>query len=822
MVVGGRVIQPLRARYGAKDNSHGLLEWQGAPATLPSDLLGLTDKPPGYLAPGDCWWPSLGCGAVRDWWALWWTVPDEAANRAGMVRSEVAVWRLDEIGGVNDLRPVLASLSKQETISASSPELLRAVAEVLVSSELRRPPVIADMEAWAGIIADLWSRLWPDARRAFSARVALIPPQGGDSVALPLLYCVPRQCLPGWADFPVIRAGSDANQISRAALWLVGDDDPTLKEILDSCNFSSGDLKKLGVVSRAADRLDKLRECPSPNNALEFLRPLAVMAPSYDTAVNLKTETLRELSHGFNGAKPEFVFMLRNLDTASLPNDGPLRVAFTTWVHSRVPHLTQDEARQLLTSLEGNKAQEWWQASVRQALLGGFAKPDKQWAKIALNWLGLPECAEILKAILPSDETVETRLLDVVGEIKLPETVLQQLQSQTMMRLWSRLYAWVVMNLFSPSQAFQLQRKFPGDVISGMKYLVAHLSGSDIINEVINTPDSQLIQLVAERTVRTPQLLQDLDASHAVWRELWAAHIAAGGDYWPSKIDREMQGSKLLDAIAMGEKEPSGLIAPLAKDLAEIAFNHPDRAKLWSVLSYGSCVVLLPLVADVLIQTCNAGQVVFSPEPQLAQEVLKRTRTIGLSIKVFVALLSSNVSLDEQDLIHCISSSTRSDWQTGVALVIGKVVSERRWKRAAEKSYDRFMSGAIPELQSVVEACQTLLSWWQRVKLDFKTGNTSSTSNIDESLASRVAELGGNLAPEELDDIWERAGGKRKELTIGSTPAIRWQSAAKSAQNGKLKNGLLALVNELKNTHPHNTDLKELACIISEMKNRNL
>lgn len=809
------MIQPLRARYGAKDNSHGLLEWQGQPASLPSDLLGLTDKPPGYLAPGECWWPSLGCGAVGDWWALWWSVPDESANRAGMVRSQVAVWRLNEIGAVNDLRPVLASLSGQETIPASSPELLCAVAEALVTSELRRPPVVSDMDAWAGILADLWSRLWPDARRAFSARVALIPPQGGESVSPPLLYCVPRQRLPGWANFPVIRTDSGASPISRAALWLVGEDDATFKEILDSCNFCSGDLKKLATVARAADRLDKLRECPSPINALELLRPLAVLAPPPDTAMNLKAETLRELNRGFNGAKPEFAFMLKNLEPASLPNDGHPAAALTTWVHSQAPHLTLDEARQLLTSLGENKAQAWWQVSVRKALLEGFAKPDNQWAKIALNWLGLPGCTEILKAILPSSETVETSLLDVVTELKLPEAALRQLQAQAVMRLWSRLHAWVVMSLFSPSQAFHLQREFPGDVVAGMKYLVAHLSGNDVINEVINTPDSQLIQLVAQRTTREPQLLQALDVGHAAWRELWAAHIAAGGDCWPPKINREMLGSKLLDTLVLGEKEPSGLIAPLAKDLAESAFNHPDRAKLWSVLSHGSCVALLPLVADVLIRTCNAGQDVRSPESQLAQEVLKRTRATGFSIKVFVVLLTSSVSLDEQDLIRCISSSTRTDWQPDIAATVGKAVSGRKWGKATKKIYDRFMSESMPELLPALSDCQALLSRWQRVRLALKTGNTSLAPSLEESLVYQVAELGADLAPYELDDIWERAGGKRKDLNTGGTPASRWQAASNLAKSGKLKGGLLVLVNELENTHPHNPDLKELAHIIS-------
>lgn len=810
------MIQPLRARYGAKDNSHGLLEWDAQPGSLPPELLGLTDKPPGSHAPGERWWPSLGCGAIGDWWALWWTAPDDTASRTGMVRSEVALWRLEEVGAVVDLRPVLMSLSGLETIAATPPALLGAVAEALVSSESKRPPVVADLEAWVGIIADLWVRLWPEARRGFSARVAVSPPQGGESVAPPLLYCVPTQRLPEWSVFSVVHVNSGVKPISRAALCLVGADDATFNEVLAACKSISGDLKRLGAVGRAADRLDKLRESSKPQDALDLLRTLAVLAADPNTATNLKVEALRALNHGFTTAQPDLVFLLKNLNPISLPSDSLPEAALSTWVSLQAPRLSLEEAKQLLAGLEENQAQAWWQQSVRQALSAELANPDKHWAKSALNWLGLPDCAEILNDIISATEKVEAALL-AVAEASLAEAALRQLQAQTKARQWPTLHAWVVMTAYSPQEAFRLQRKFSDPALTGLRYLIEHLPGSAMIGEVLSTPDNQLLQLAAQRTAREPQLLQDLDVSHAAWRSLWAAHIAAGGTCWPPKAKPEILGAKLLDTLLAGEQEPPGLIVALAKDLADIAFNHSGRARLWTVLNSGSCAALLPLVADVLIGKCNAGLAVASIEPQLAEQTLKQHRSTQSSLKVFVVLLSSNASLEEQDLIRCLLSSTRIDWQPAIAVSVGQVVSDRRWNKAAEKIYDKFMSGSIPELLPVVDGCQALLSRWQRVLLAFKAGNKRQTPEMTESLARRVAELGAELAPEELGDIWERAGGKRKHLKTGSSPASQWQEAARLAQNGKLKGGLLALATELKETHPYNESLIELVEIISKL-----
>ena len=81
----------LRARYGVKDNGHALLWQNDSSVKLPPSLLGLSDRPQGYEQPGEQWWPSVGCAPLSEYWALWWTVPDNSAQRGGMVRSEVAI-----------------------------------------------------------------------------------------------------------------------------------------------------------------------------------------------------------------------------------------------------------------------------------------------------------------------------------------------------------------------------------------------------------------------------------------------------------------------------------------------------------------------------------------------------------------------------------------------------------------------------------------------------------------------------------------------------------------------------------------------------------
>ncbi|MFY0563556.1 hypothetical protein ACN28E_06895 [Archangium lansingense] len=469
------MIRPLRAWYGAQDNMHGLLEWEGHPARPPAALLGLTDKPPGSYAPGERWWPSVGCGPVENWWALWWTRPDEQAIRGGMVHSDVLLWRLDEVGAVDSLLPALETLSGQGPILLPASALLGAVAEALLEPN-PGPPVLADLNVWPGLIAALWARLWPEARRAFSARVAISPPQGGESVTPPWLFGVPSQRVLQWRGHRLITVTLDL-QLSRAARWLVGERDPTFDEVRTACPPLPADLGSLVRVARAAERLERLREAHEPQQALNLLRTILTLAAGPEAAMALKKEGLSTLVRGLTGAPPTFVRSLANLALAHLPEGEALEDAVNDWISREAPGLPAEEASQILELLSPGRAENWWRQAVHTSLASGLAQLDARWASAALHWVSLPHAAESLRALLPPTERVEQRLLAVTSGAELSQTELRQLRQQAVERRWPRLHAWAAMQTSSPHEAFQAQLTFPGDSSAGLTLLVERLPG---------------------------------------------------------------------------------------------------------------------------------------------------------------------------------------------------------------------------------------------------------------------------------------------------------------------------------------------------------
>ena len=181
-----------------------------------------------------------------------------------MVRSEVGLWRLEDVAEISDLRPVMSLLSGCE-IASPAPELLAAAAAALLA-ENASPPVVTDLVQWPGILAALWQQLWPGARREFAARVALCPPQGGDSMLPPWLFATPAERVLQWRDHPVVRVSASSPPGGRGVAWLCGATDASLAEIV----ASSGELASRSAIRRAvraADRLDAMRHAPGPEVA---------------------------------------------------------------------------------------------------------------------------------------------------------------------------------------------------------------------------------------------------------------------------------------------------------------------------------------------------------------------------------------------------------------------------------------------------------------------------------------------------------------------------------------------------------------------------
>lgn len=799
----------LLACYGAKDRSHGLLEWQGT-GELPPELLGLTDRPPGSLS-GDRWAPSVGCGPVGHWWALWWTEPDHKADRGGMVKSQVALWPLEQIASVPDLDGALRQLSGRSAISAAAPELLMGAVDALVSAR-NSPVIVPGVEFGPALISAMWPRLWSAARRSFAVRVAVSPPQGGESVAPPWLYCIPPDRVAQWPTDRLLATPSGCCNSTRAAKWFAGAPDPTMQRVLEDCQELPSDLSVLGKAARAADRVDQLAGSADAQTALWLLRTLIALAPGAGCE-RLKREALAALSENFRRTPSKFALSLANIKERDVPRNALPLSEVSAWASERARDLSAESAADLFVRLRPGGAERWWQETVFSDLRACLASPDPLWSATALLWMGMEASTQLLWDLLPANPMVEQSLLEAAPSVEMAEVAWRNVREVAHARRWSRLHAWAAMQSLSPRKALEAQWGFPQDAVVGLELLVKWLPGSEVVAEATEAADEPLLRLVARRTAEEPDLLMPIDASHKGWVRLWAVHIEADGCRWPPDTNRSALGSQLICAVLDG-KVPDGLLKVLAEDISNTVLDHPHRTELWDKLSVTARAALLPPVARSFVARLDGTAPIDEPERWLADEVVRQARLNRPPPAVIVSILEWSIILEEKLAVDWISGARHADW-AAVARRLGEAVLARRWSRAAGEIYSRCRWSTRSLCQAAI-ACQELLFVWQRWWLEPSHYGAYLSEADLKTLVARVGELGANLAPDRLEDIWERAGGERKRLQGNGAPDERWRDAAKLARHGALRGGLRGLAGALRDDFPHNVELQELLTILDK------
>lgn len=802
---------PRRARYGVINNMHALLAFDDDPALLPAELLGLTDKPPGYVTPGERWWPSVGCCPLGTWWALWWTVPDEDATRGGMVRSEVALWPIDAVLAIENLTDVMVELNGGCRIGMPSEPLLKAAAAALIKST-GSIPIVGDLDAWPGLLAALWGRLWPEARARFSARVAISPPQGGESVARPMLFGVLPSRINQWPSADIVEADAEVGEFSRAADWLIGKPDELIDELVREVARGATSIPNLRRIARAADRIEYLRRRPDATLAIDALRTLCAIAPGYAVAQALKRESVIIIGEHLSTAQLQVVLSLANFKKQDCPSIDVLIESVRCWALAKLPDLDLSDLLPLIETVSGGNGEQWWLNAIRSAIDIGMMKNDTRWYAVLFHCICHSKNLAAFPEARIQETEVENHVLVIADHSACSSEEFKNLLQNTTALHWSKMHAWSLCKSQTANVAVVRQLAFKPDFLPGIKLLVERLPAAELVAAAIALGDSRVLELASIRTKKTPSAIQDMDLSSAAWRLLWSFHVIAGGDPWPKGVDRTVEMTRFLSA-ALQHSPHDGVIARLASDFSTVTVGFPDRAELWLALSANDAQSLADHTAALLLSNIHLQHEVSAPEAFLLDAVRNLISKAPLSSGSAAKMIIWESNFSEFDARNWVRRI--QDWSEG-AQELGVLVNSRRWGSVADDLFRRYTNGERGTLAALNE-CKSELSFWHKWQF-------SALSNVDTPapslniLIERVAELGGDLASDRLEDIWQSAGGKKKQLLSQGTSAQRWNEAARCAAQGGLQKGLHALVDVLVTDFPYNRDLQELRASLNTLR----
>lgn len=787
---------PFRARYGAADNKHTLLNFDGE-GEPPRVLLGLTDKPVGTYRPGEIWWPSIGFGPVGDWWVLWCTRPDNEATRAGMVISDALLWPIDTIGDVQDLTPYLEE-AMGEPFAIPTAQAAETVAQAIVSAD-QRAPVVPGLQDWPGLMAMFWRRLSGADKKAFSGRVMLSPPQHRSDDQC-TLFCTPVDRVAQW---PADRLSGKMSleSISRAARWLAGSEDRGIEQIIHALS-DQPTLRRMRTIARTAERLGAMRSNPSPEEAISLLRSLILIAPGSEEMMELKAEALAVIAAGVEKAGVRIFQSMANIDDSGLPDLFRVKDGMSRWVAHNMPSQESADVASIVEALAQGRSREWWKQTVQSAITDHLY--SSSWSKALFRWLSSSCCRNALSSHW-SPERLEASMI-VIAETS---SALASQDASGMLETctvfgWSTLHAVIHGRMSTVPDALVRQLSFRGDPLPGLEWLVHQSDARQLVAAAVSINSDVVVRLVAGRTVAEPGLLSAMVAEPK-WLPLWGQHVALGGQPWPASVDKDAVCRLLVREVANGDIAPT-LLCAIGDDLAPYVLDSPDRAELWKRLP----AKLLPSVARVALAKSNAGEVFARPEEPLFGHFISIARQSRLSTGALLLFLGWPGAISESDALRWIAEM---HWDRRAADV-GKRIGELGWHRVAEELYRA--SGRDFSALPAATACKHLLPAWKRIYLEYRGKLGSSLGQTDlEVLEERVVTLGATIADDRLKDIWIRAGGDVSRLGLHIYPRDRWRDAVRAARNGALRGGLPSLVEQIIEEYPNNEELRDIRALLA-------
>lgn len=800
---------PLKAVYGCKNNSHDLISFDGD-FEPPRVLLGLTDKPSGHVHPEETWWPAINCGPIDDiWWGLWCTSPDESAQRGGMVKTTVYLWKLEEVDIVDDLSEYLRQLVPVINARTELKTSLLNLVEVLGSSEYYDDAVVVDrVDLVPALICKIWPKLWGGARRKFSVRMCFSPPQSLGASLHPTFYSVPRSLVNQWYRAGITLVSTKEKEVySRAASYFVDhSSDALMESIISQCGSQQGSINDLSKFSRLANNVEQCRNEPTFHKAVNSLRTLLACVSHHELASDLKKELLRVIKDSLLNNKSEISpLVLSNVDEGMLPEGAAPVQELAQWISLHTSSLSPEDLRTLLNRLTG-KAQGWWKTSVSMGIRN--IVEETKVSPLVFNLMKISDFHQVVSMLEIDLPKMGAKVFEIATTINSADELAQVANTWAKCYDWSLLHAWSLIHLRNDHNVFELQFSDIEDYAPGVKYLIKNAPPKELSSILSDSRMCLFVSDIVKRVLNTPQMLELIDMNASLGQEVWELQLKNGGVFYP--LNKE----KIYFHEVVFSKLPSikyiEVFKIAAYELSDYILNIPERGKLWKDLSSKQSEVLSNIMVQYIINENKYNFTIGYPDVYLRKEFKKTfDASSSISSNLLVSYLNQNIPHQEREILFWIDKVPSEQWNDNI-VSLGQIIKSKSWDQIANRLCESSYNFFEPKLhfKKAVDECFSQLSPLNKMIVRMASGNVSPQDH--SRLSEYFAESCSRLAHDSLEYYWQKAGGNIGLLKRIDHPKEAWLYAAQRANAGMLDGGLFSLVCAVLDDYPRNENLLQI------------
>lgn len=812
-------IRLERALFGETHDGHGLIATSLDQGSAPSELAGLVDRPPGSYFPGVRWSPFIACGPVREWWAIWQTTEDPGASRSGMVRSRAVLLRKADAQRVQDIRPVIQDLARQQDADAVQPlvlgtsraadvnsisvsRLLRLV-DLLLDPSQSHPVVFPDKGDFAEVLASLWAGLWPSARGNIRCVFALGPEALPRRDVAPIIV-TPQECAARWREFAVVEQEPLPQVQTAASQFITGSPTPEMAAIRERVGDLPQEIRAASWLERAARARSALAGATANFAAARDLQIwCAKLAPEPAVGQELKLEVVTQLRRGIETATLAEIGTLSNVRwDAYLGVPVDVTGAIADRVRDAVCEARGRDIALLLVRAANTQYQSWWREAIASGLRAAATSPhfpDAAWS----CWTQVPEsCAWIVSYV------EEVPGLDVRLASAAPEPIAGELgaviASEAARRRMPLLHAVATAAAHPAREALRQHVAAVAATEQSVWEIARRTSPAGFLEAAVESDRPEILGAAARIVAQDPSLLNGFDPSNSGWRRIWTlvtkeAHVPVR-----SEIIEVVTG-RAIQAVCEGAAFEGPVAEILAHEGAvQPILRSPRRAELWPRIPTPAQNLLARRVATAFVRDFATLASEGRPESPLAEATLVEWRASSRGLTADALLLAIQVwpELRDDDVARRITRDTKGN--AAAFLRLGQVVCQRSWRSTAKSISAQVRSGHT-ELIPALEGCQHLLRWIDRL---FTTTRETSWEEWRNAFFEVACHLYGRGPSEK--GLWERAGGTDAELEWNAAGEDRWRAALRRVLEGSTGASERELLDRMTDDNPRNEDLRAL------------
>lgn len=814
-----------QAVYGELRGGHGLL-MASHPGMVSSELTSRLDLPD-TAPPGADWSAFLSGFPHGDHYVFARTFSDPAATRAGMVLSHAVIAPLAGVVATADLRPLLALL-------ITAPELPTTLEACEVPASSTQPPVAADLVAAAEalttrgtgpvvrlghqgfeeLVVSLWFHLWVEIRAQFAFRLSFGPADLIDTPS-PSLVCTPKPLAARWTGHRIV--GSTAPKaVSRAAALLYGGAEA--EPVLDFAREIGAQLKSLSDL-RLLERAYELGSAPTATFAerVAVLRLVERLSPDPAAGPAGKARLVEGVASHLPVASVRDIFLLRNLGSAAFPAADTVWASLREWVSRN--SLTEDEDGPLLSAIDDAMSTAAAVPAWREAILGGMADAsrDESSAFPTAFWRWTDAQPATLIALadhLPLDREVEARLAELAPR-KLAQATGDAVMALAISKRWLRLHGATVGATLPLADAIHRQVSVDTDptYMDGVRAVLRQATPAEALAIALKMADPRVLHIAAEQVAREPHVLEAVDFHDAPAQEIWARSLMMNAGSWDGPADPQQAFAAVLNNLIDDKPANADVIAALSSSPIADLSAYPRRAEVWSRVGGATRTNLLKATAAGWLNHAMSATVPYGPDPVLESALLEgdtldqALRTLfQTDVAAVAGIVAALSGYDEPRFIGQLGGlvAARRPLATSEAEALGRLVLERRWKRAVDDLVDLVRTGRN-DLKPALNVCHAMISIFTRWSLGLSSISYEQKWQV-------LGELATDLYPSGPDhnELWSRAGGRNADLQSYGSGDGRWRDALEHMRRGQGPRAERVL-GEMARDFPWNEHLRYLA-----------